>query len=108
LDLANITDCVPVLQQDLDKFGLPNKAFLAQLRSWRYLAAVDLNPGFRLYSAFLVLKTEAPKRIGFQNPEADRFFNVQVTMSRSGSVSSSLAQIEKIILPEIGRIRKAG
>ena len=107
LDLTNISDCIPVLQGDLDKFGLPSKDFLEQLCPQRYLAAVDLNPDFNLYSAFLTLKTEAPKRIGFRSPEADQFFNVQVTPSRSGSVSGSLGQIEKIILPEIGQIRQA-
>ncbi len=69
-----------------------------KIQSENYIVAVDLNTGFHPYTAAAVLKTNAPKRIGFQSEYSDYFFNIQMTKKEEDPVESSYRYIHHLMV----------
>ncbi|MBM3325875.1 MAG: glycosyltransferase family 9 protein [Calditrichaeota bacterium] len=58
--------------------GLPDRRLKAKLREMEFDTVVDLAPEFDPISAYYILLTHAPLRIGFAGGKADLVFNYQI------------------------------
>ena len=64
-------------------FGLPSTGLVDRLSEERFSLAVDLNPWAELLPAVLCLSTGAPIRLGLDDPQRRRVFNVRVQLSEN-------------------------
>jgi len=94
-DDSIITVSVP---EDLQRNPILPSGASKKIRCGHYMVAVDLNTGFHPYTAAAVLKTGAPKRIGFQSEYSDYFFNIQMTKKKDDPVESSYRYIHHLMI----------
>ncbi|MBN2601396.1 MAG: hypothetical protein JXR87_05350 [Candidatus Marinimicrobia bacterium] len=87
--------------EDLQKQPLLSDSVNQQLRQYRVAVALDLNAEFHPYTAAAVLKSRAPRRIGFLAECSDHFFNIQISKKAADPIESSYRYM-------VGLIRDSG
>jgi ADP-heptose:LPS heptosyltransferase len=69
---------VPVGDEQVNFFFLPNKNLLRQLRERRYDVIVDLNLSVTPLAASICAAIESPLKAGFSSPRSDALYNLQL------------------------------
>ena len=84
-------------EEELNTWYLPRADLLRKAKKSTFDVAFDLNIRSALPSAWLCRASQAPLRIGFVKPNADRFYNFQVHIKPSNNNSQNYAQLLKCI-----------
>jgi ADP-heptose:LPS heptosyltransferase len=66
---------IRILEDDLNTIFLPRKTLIDRIHERQYDAAIDLSLDLVLPSAYIVKKSEARIRIGFNRESAELFYN---------------------------------
>jgi hypothetical protein len=82
---------------ELTAWYLPRAGLLRKVKKSTFDVAFDLNIRFALPSSFLCRASQAPLRIGFVKPNADRYYNFQVQTGPSNKSSQAYAQLLKCV-----------
>ena len=73
------------------------KALLLTLKQKKFDVIVDLNPIFHLGVARLVSLLTSDMKVGFVSDFSDRFYNIQLNISKSGIMEKGFKQINWIL-----------
>mgnify|MGYP001391538939 CR=1 FL=1 len=84
-------------EDEFTNFNFPDEKLLDRVCMKSYHAVVDLNTKFYLPSAYLVYKSNAPYRIGFQTQYAEHFYNVVLDNKTETDVEYSIMKIKEIL-----------
>ncbi len=82
---------------ELGMWYLPRTDLLRKVKKSTFDVAFDLNVGFALPSSYLCRASQAPLRIGFKKPYADRFYNFQVQTGPPNNLAQVYSQLVKCI-----------
>jgi hypothetical protein len=74
---------------DVRGWFTPGVGLLRKLKKSTFDVAVDLNPDFDLFSAFVCRASLAPVRVGFVHDNADVFFNLQIRVGKESGVAGA-------------------
>jgi hypothetical protein len=84
-------------EDELSALYVPRADLLRKLKKSTFDVAFDLNIRFALPSLFLCRASQAPLRIGFVKPNADRYYNFQIQTGSSNNSSQAYAQLLKCV-----------
>ena len=84
-------------EDEFTNFNLPDEKLINQIQSGSFQAVVDLNTKFYLPAAYLVYKSNAPYRIGFQSQYAEHFYNVVLDNKIETDIEYSIMKIKEIL-----------
>jgi len=82
---------------ELNTWFVPRDDLLRKMKKSTFDLALDLNIRFALPSSFLCRASQAPLRIGFVKPFADRFYNFQIQTGPSSNFDQIYSQLLKCI-----------
>ena len=88
-----------IYTKDSDLYSIlsDERALLLALEQERFDIIVDLNPTFHLGFARLVSLLNSNMKVGFTSDFSDRFYNIQMDISRSGIMEKGFKQINWIL-----------
>ena len=75
------------------------RQILDQLQNTQYDIIIDLNSNFHLGIARLINLLKADLKVGFSTPFADRFYNIQLDISKSGIMEKGYKQVNMMLAP---------
>lgn len=81
----------------LTRWGLPQISFVDLLFQDEYDAVADLHAHFNPVTAFLVLRSGAGLRIGFNSEEADHYFNIVLDHSGTDFLEKGYRNLQKVL-----------
>ena len=84
-------------ESDLHSILFDERPLLRVLEHERFDIIVDLNPTFHLGFARLVSLLTSNMKVGFASDFSDRFYNIQLDISRSGIMEKGFKQINWIL-----------
>jgi hypothetical protein len=94
---------IPIHQNNLNPFGVPNRRFLKNVLKDRFDIIIDLNAEFDYVSTYISKKARATLRICLCHPERDPFYNLQVCTSKEQpldqQISIMLEYVARLIAP---------
>ena len=70
---------------------------LNQLQNTTYDIIIDLNSNFHLGIARMISLLKADLKVGFATPFSDRFYNIQLDISKSGIMEKGYKQVNMIL-----------
>ena len=73
------------------------KLVLQALKEYKFDIIVDLNPEFHLGIARLISFLTSDMKVGFVSDFSDRFYNIQLNISKSGIMEKGFKQINWIL-----------
>jgi len=73
------------------------KLVLQALKQYKFDIIVDLNPEFHLGIARLISFLTSDMKVGFVSDFSDRFYNIQLNISKSGIMEKGFKQINWIL-----------
>ena len=73
------------------------KLILQALKQYKFDIIVDLNPEFHLGIARLISFLTSDMKVGFVSDFSDRFYNIQLNISKSGIMEKGFKQINWIL-----------
>ena len=73
------------------------KLVLQALKQYKFDIIVDLNPEFHLGIARLISFLTSDMKVGFVSDFSDRFYNIQLNISKSGVMEKGFKQINWIL-----------
>lgn len=76
-------------RDDIGRWFTPGSGLLRKLKKSTFDVAVDLNPDFDLFSAFVCRASLAPLRVGFAKDNADVFYNFQIQVGKSSGIAGA-------------------
>ena len=78
---------------------IDEKEILDQLKNMRYDIIIDLNTNFHLGISRLISLLNAKIKVGFSNYFSDKFYNIQLDISKSGIMEKGYKQIHMMLSP---------
>ncbi len=73
------------------------KAVLDQLENIKYDIVIDLNTNFHLGISRLISLLNAKIKVGFSNYFSDKFYNIQLDISKSGIMEKGFKQVQMML-----------
>ena len=73
------------------------KSVLQELYQYKFDIIVDLNPEFHLGISRLISFLTSDMKVGFVSDFSDRFYNIQLNISKSGIMEKGFKQINWIL-----------
>ena len=73
------------------------KLVLQALKQYKFDIIVDLNPEFHLGISRLISFLTSDMKVGFSSDFSDRFYNIQLNISKTGSMEKGFKQINWIL-----------
>ena len=100
-DLFHLRSGTPILVRNTENENmLPDeKQILNQLKNTKYDIIIDLNSNFHLGIARLISLLKSDLKVGFATPFSDRFYNIQLDISKSGIMEKGYKQVNRILAP---------
>jgi hypothetical protein len=74
---------------DVGRWFTPEGGLLRKLKKSTFDIAVDLNPDFDLFSAFICRESLAPVRVGFAKVNGDMFYNFQIQVGKDAGTAGA-------------------
>ncbi|MBE0557833.1 MAG: hypothetical protein IH628_11430 [Proteobacteria bacterium] len=74
---------------DVGPWFTPDVGLLRKLKKSTFDIAIDLNPEFDLFSAFVCRASLAPVRVGFVKDNADVFYNFQIQVGKGAGIAGA-------------------
>ena len=98
-DLFHLCSSAPILVRNskYENMLSDEKQILNQLQNTRYDIIIDLNSNFHLGIARLISLLKADLKVGFYTPFSDRFYNIQLDISKSGIMEKGYKQVNMIL-----------
>ena len=98
-DLFYLCSGTPILVRNSEYENMlsDEKEILDKLQNIKYDIIIDLNPTFHLGISRLVSLLSSEMKVGFASDFSDRFYNIQLDISRSGIMEKGYKQINWII-----------
>ena len=98
-DLFHIQSGRSVLIKDSDGTNvlIDEQQILSQLQNIQYDIIVDLNSYFHLGIARLISLLRADLKIGFKNLFSDKFYNIQLDISKTGIMERGYKQVHTML-----------
>jgi len=98
-DLFHIQSGRSVLIKDSDSTNvlIDEQQILSQLQNIQYDIIVDLNSYFHLGIARLISLLRADLKIGFKNLFSDKFYNIQLDISKTGIMERGYKQVHTML-----------
>ena len=98
-DLFHLRMGETIYTKDSDLYSIlsDERVLLRALEQERFDIIVDLNPTFHLGFARLVSLLTSNMKVGFTSDFSDRFYNIQLDISRSGIMEKGFRQINWIL-----------
>ena len=75
--------------EDVGRVFTPGVELLRKVKKSTFDVALDLNPDFDLFSAFVCRASLAPIRVGFVKDNADLFYNLQIQVGKGSGVAGA-------------------
>jgi len=75
------------------------KQILDQLKNMKYDIIIDLNSNFHLGISRLISFLKSDIKVGFSTPFSDKFYNIQLDISKSGIMEKGYKQVNMILAP---------
>lgn len=75
--------------KDMGRWFTPGDELLRKLKKSTFDVAIDLNPDFDLFSAFVCRASLAPIRVGFVKDNADVFYNLQIQVGKGSGLAGA-------------------
>ena len=97
LDLTEFHDFILYSDDDLNRFGLPDKELISTCNKIEVDAILDLNQEFSPISATLCGEIVAPLKVGFYSDEGDGFYNIMVRRTGAELAESGFKEIFQIL-----------
>ncbi len=86
------------IQNTDEESPLPDEAYLQQhLQKFHFDVIVDLNPEFYLGIARFISSLNGNMKVGFVSRFADKFYNIQLDISKSGIMEKAFKQVNLIL-----------
>ena len=81
--------------QNSDQYTIlsDEKSVLQALKQYKFDIIVDLNPEFHLGISRLISLLKSDMKVGFSSDFSDRFYNIQLNISKSGIMEKGFKQI---------------
>jgi len=76
-------------EADVGRWFTPGSGLLRKVKKSTFDIALDLNPEFDLFSAFVCRESRAPVRVGFAKENADIFYNMQIQVDKASGVAGA-------------------
>ena len=73
------------------------KSVLQELKQYKFDIIIDLNPEFYLGISRLISLLISDMKVGFSSDYSDRFYNIQLNISKSGIMEKGFKQINWIL-----------
>ena len=85
--------------QNSDQYTIlsDEKSVLQELYQYKFDIIVDLNPEFHLGISRLISFLTSDMKVGFSSDFSDRFYNIQLNISKSGIMEKGFKQINWIL-----------
>jgi len=98
-DLFHLHAGTPILARnsEYDNMLPDEKQILDQLQNTKYDIIIDLNSYFHLGIARLISLLKGDLKIGFTNTFSDKFYNIQLDISKSGVIEKGFKQVNMIL-----------
>ena len=98
-DLFHLHAGTPILvrNSEYDNMLPDEKQILDQLQNTKYDIIIDLNSYFHLGIARLISLLKGDLKIGFTNTFSDKFYNIQLDISKSGVIEKGFKQVNMIL-----------
>ena len=82
---------------DNDTIVIGEKLLLQSLKQNKFDIIVDLNPTFQLAISRFISLLNSEMKVGFVSDFSDRFYNIQLDISKSGIMEKGFKQINWIL-----------
>jgi len=82
-------EVLPYGDADVGQWFTPGSGLLRRVKKSTFDIALDLNPEFDLFSAFVCRASLAPVRIGFAKENADLFYNMQIQVGTGSGIAGA-------------------
>lgn len=82
-------ELLPYGDADMGRWFTPGTGLLRKVKKSTFDIAVDLNPEFDLFGAFVCRESRAPVRVGFVKENADMFYNLQIQVGVGSGVAGA-------------------
>ena len=98
-DLFHLRMGDTMLIRNSDKYTIlsDEKSVLQALKQYKFDIIVDLNPEFHLGISRLISFLTSDMKVGFVSDFSDRFYNIQLNISKSGIMEKGFKQINWIL-----------
>ena len=90
-------DTMFIQHSDQDTILSDEKLVLQALKQYKFDIIVDLNPKFHLGISRLISFLTSDMKVGFVSDFSDRFYNIQLNISKSGIMEKGFKQINWIL-----------
>ena len=97
LDLTEFHDFILYSEEDLNRWGLPDKELILTCNKIKVDAVLDLNQKFSPISATLCGEISAPLKVGFYSDEGEDFYNIMVRTTGEELAESGFKEIFQIL-----------
>ena len=100
-DLFHLRSGTPILiRNSAYENTLPDEIqILDQLQNTQYDIIIDLNSNFHLGIARLISLLKADLKVGFASSFSDKFYNIQLDVSKSGIMEKGYKQVNMMLSP---------
>jgi len=88
---------IPLIVTELDQQGIPTNQELLDLLQMELFVAADLNCEPQPATAYIVAKSRARMKIGFQSEHAEKLFNLVLNKSKDGLCEMAYRRILQLI-----------
>ena len=75
-----------------------DKLILNKLKNIEYDTIIDLNAEFHLGIARLISQLSAKLKVGFAHKYSDRFYNMQLDISKSDILEKGFKQVDALLI----------
>ena len=86
-------DTILIQNSDQNTILSDEKSVLQALKQYKFDIIVDLNPEFHLGISRLISLLKSDMKVGFSSDFSDRFYNIQLNISKSGIMEKGFKQI---------------
>ncbi len=87
-NLVNLTNNFNIIEygiNDISKFGLPNRQFIAELSKYNFDVLIDLERNENLFINGVTSLVKAKYKVGFKKNEIENLYNFQIINSKLNS-----------------------
>ena len=96
-DISEFDDYILYSEEDLNRWGLPNKELIRTCNDINVDAVLDLNQEFSSASATLTRAVSSPLKLGFYSEEGEKFYNIMVRRKGEELAESGFKEIFQIL-----------
>ena len=97
IDISEFDDYILYSEEDLNRWGLPNKELIRTCNDINVDVVLDLNQEFSSASATLTRAVTSPLKLGFYSEEGEKFYNILVRRKGEELAESGFKEIFQIL-----------